>query len=262
MWIAGIGCFMVLAALAWRRASAHPRHAAVALVMTVGVAQDVVRRGLRLLNEPYYAAAAGAPLHGAGRAIFHVGQALTLSWPFGLAALAAWVFLAPDGASLAEPGADEELGLNEDGGAGGPYRLAPARVLVRAVARAVARGERHRGRVVGFVAALWGLTTLAVAVAYPVVRRAVWGRCYLAIELAAVASMVGMAWGWWPRRRAATLTEGTLLVWIPVEAVALVQWEPFAGIGWAWQGVVYLVGFGALVYLHLMTEVGRSCQRG
>lgn len=93
MWIAAIGLMMALAALAWRYAGARAPHRAVAALLTLDLLTSVVRQGLALLNAPAYEAAHGAPLVGAARLNFHLDEALYLTGPAGLAAVAAVVFL-------------------------------------------------------------------------------------------------------------------------------------------------------------------------
>ena len=93
MWFSTLVLELVLAMLAWRYAATCPRHRPAAVLLSVEVAANVVRQALALLNAPAYAAAHGAPLTGLGRAFFHTDEALFLAWPFGLAAVAALVFL-------------------------------------------------------------------------------------------------------------------------------------------------------------------------
>ena len=71
-------------ALAWKRRAYRP----VALLLVVLVIAD----WSRLLLDRSILANAPCPYRGTARAAFHVDQALFLTWPAGVAALAGWVF--------------------------------------------------------------------------------------------------------------------------------------------------------------------------
>jgi hypothetical protein len=193
----------VLVALVWRSAALEPRHRPVAAVVVGNLIADVVRRGLALLNAPAYAAAHGAPLTGLGRALFHADEALFLAWPFGLAALAALVFLE----------------------------------------------EPHRRRVAALVGSMWGLSSLALALAYPMFRGPALGRVYLAVELTSLAAIIASGWSWWQRWEKPSLVEGSVIILGTVELGAVIQWSPF-GKGWDAQVTSYLVGYATLILFH------------
>jgi len=93
LWAASIALQMALAALAWRYASAHPRHRAAAALLSWMVVRAVLGQVLAIVNAPAYVAAQGAPLTGWPRAVFHLDELLQLSWPAGLAAVACLVLL-------------------------------------------------------------------------------------------------------------------------------------------------------------------------
>jgi len=72
-------------ALAWKR----PSYRAVAALLLLVFVADWARLGLKT----YILSTAPRPFHGAARAAFHIEQALFLTWPTGVAALAQWEFL-------------------------------------------------------------------------------------------------------------------------------------------------------------------------
>ncbi len=76
-------------AVAWRRAEHRP----IALLLTLGLVTDVVRRVLHFVLVPGYAAAAGGPLTGWYRLAGNLATADFLVWPAAVAAAAVVVFL-------------------------------------------------------------------------------------------------------------------------------------------------------------------------
>jgi len=118
------------------------------------------------------------------------------------------------------------------------------------VAALVLLEEPHRRRAAAAAGGAWGLAALGLALAYPGVRGAVLGRCYLAAELVAVAAVVACGVSWWQRRLRPSLIEGSVLVLCAVELGAVVQWAPFGPMGRVWQLTTYFIGYGALAVLH------------
>jgi hypothetical protein len=81
-------------ALAWVVARRRAEHRPIALLLTLGLASDAVRRLLFVYAiGPGYVVAAGGPLTGAARGAFHVEQALFLAWPAAFTAAALAIFL-------------------------------------------------------------------------------------------------------------------------------------------------------------------------
>jgi hypothetical protein len=84
----------VAAALAWVVSRARPAHRHVALLLTFGLASDVVRLPLQaFVLAPAYAALHGASVTGWPRLAAHVDQAIFLAYPAGLAALTLWIYI-------------------------------------------------------------------------------------------------------------------------------------------------------------------------
>jgi hypothetical protein len=84
----------VAALFAWAVAGRRPHHRPIAWFLSVTLAADLVRQGLRdLILIPGYAARGGLPGTGWLRVAFHLEQALFVLWPIGIAALAGWTFL-------------------------------------------------------------------------------------------------------------------------------------------------------------------------
>jgi hypothetical protein len=79
------------AALAWMIARRRVEHRSFALLLSIGLAVDVARYGVRVLLAPLLGA---APLEGWARAAGHVDEALFLAWPASLAAASLVTFVA------------------------------------------------------------------------------------------------------------------------------------------------------------------------
>jgi len=118
------------------------------------------------------------------------------------------------------------------------------------VAALVLLEEPHRRRAAAAAGGVWGLAALGLALAYPGVRGALLGRCYLAADLVALAAVVACGVSWWRRRLRPSLIEGSVLVLCAVELGAVVQWAPFGVTGWVWQITMYFMGYGTLAVLH------------
>ena len=202
MWMAGIVACFVAAALAWRCAAMHPRHRPIALFLFSQLAADVARRALALLNAPAYAAAAGAPLEGWARIRFHGDELLHLSWPAGLVATSALVFL------------------------DGPWRR----------------------RVAALAGLAGALGAVALALAYPAVRRDRLATVYALGDLVAVATVVALALPWIRRRLWPSIAELSILILLALELVALLRWSPFH-LGWDWQARAYTTAYLVLAAL-------------
>jgi hypothetical protein len=201
----GVSVSALLVALAWQYAGTWPRHRPVAVFLSVALAADLVHWALgAFVLQPARAMLGTAPYGGIARAAFHVQQGTVLAWPFGLAALAAWVFL------------EEPL-------------------------------RRHGAVLAG---ALWTLSSLGLALAYPAIRGDVLGRAYLAVELAALAAVIATGVGWWQRVERPSLVEGTVIILGAVELGAILQWSPFVR-GWEPQVIAYFVAYGALIFVHM-----------
>jgi hypothetical protein len=83
-------------ALAWLVARRLPEHRPIAMLLTLGLASDVVRRQLRIaIIAPGYARAAGAALTGGARVAFHVSEALYFAWLAALIAASLRLFILP-----------------------------------------------------------------------------------------------------------------------------------------------------------------------
>ena len=100
-----------------------------------------------------------------------------------------------------------------------------------AVAALVVLEEPHRRRVTALVGSMWGLSALALALAYPMIRGPLLGRVYLAVELTSLATIVASGWSWWQRWEKPSLVEGSVIILGAVELGAVIQWSPF-GKGW------------------------------
>jgi len=120
-----------------------------------------------------------------------------------------------------------------------PVGLAAAALVVLAKARA-------RWALGGGVLAVAILTA-----GYPTIRRELLARAYLGIELASLGCVVASGALWWRRHERPSLTSGSVLVLSCIEAGTLIAYrQPWAE-GWTAAAVIYLVGFGALVALHV-----------
>lgn len=92
--VAGYALSALITALAWFVTHRRSDHRPIALLLTLGLVSDVIRRQLYIhAIGPGYVVAAGGPLTGAARVAFHVEQALFLAWPAGLTAAALTIFL-------------------------------------------------------------------------------------------------------------------------------------------------------------------------
>jgi hypothetical protein len=81
-------------ALAWTLVRRRHEHRPFAVLLTVGLVSDVVRRLLHVYAlPPAHVVAAGSPLSGVVRTAFHVEQAMFLSWLAALTAASLHVFL-------------------------------------------------------------------------------------------------------------------------------------------------------------------------
>lgn len=90
----GYALSALVTALAWLVTQRRPAHRPIALLLTLGLGSDVIRRQLYVhAIGPGHVVAAGGPLTGAARVAFHVEQALFLAWPAGLVATALAIFL-------------------------------------------------------------------------------------------------------------------------------------------------------------------------
>lgn len=92
-WTITIAASIVAAVLAWLVAKRRPEHRPVALLISLSLFADVVRRALELyVIVPARTASLGAPLTGWPRAAGHLDAALFVAWPASLAAVALLVF--------------------------------------------------------------------------------------------------------------------------------------------------------------------------
>lgn len=84
----------VATVLAWVVARRHPAHLPVALLLTVGLVADIVRRAItRSVLLPEIARIGDAPFTGWPRVAAHVDDALFIAWPAALAGAALVAFL-------------------------------------------------------------------------------------------------------------------------------------------------------------------------
>src|SRR4051812_3600237 len=74
--------------LSWVTAKKYPEHRPIALLLSFGLASDVLRQALQWwVLGPAYAELHGAPATGWLRVLVHMEQSLFVAWPISLAAV-------------------------------------------------------------------------------------------------------------------------------------------------------------------------------